>query len=90
MNAKVLASIEEGRRMMGLDLLVRTSSGNIATEKNCGVIELYRMVRLDSSWIKNVVSEILVVKLIASRTRQTQCARKLLDNSSTQPTEVAH
>lgn len=50
MKAKVLASIEEGRRMMGLDLLVRTPSGDIATERNCGVIDLYRMVRLGETW----------------------------------------
>ncbi len=44
MKAKVMTSIEEGRRMMGLDLLVRTETGEIATEKNCGVIDLYRTV----------------------------------------------
>lgn len=44
MKAKVMASIEEGRRLMGLDLLVRTNTGEIATERNCSIMELYRMV----------------------------------------------
>ena len=44
MKAKVMASIEEGRRLMGLDLLVRTNAGEIATERNCSIMELYRMV----------------------------------------------
>ncbi|ELR23221.1 SH3 domain containing protein [Acanthamoeba castellanii str. Neff] len=43
MKAKVMASIEEGRRLMGLDLLVRTNTGEIATERNCSIMELYRM-----------------------------------------------
>jgi hypothetical protein len=44
MKSKVMASIEEGRQLMGLDLFVRTAAGEVATEKNCSIIELYRKV----------------------------------------------
>jgi hypothetical protein len=41
---KVFAKIEEGRRLMGMDMIVRTSTGEVATERNTGVIALYHMV----------------------------------------------
>lgn len=43
---KIIQKIEEGRRMMGLDMIVRTASGEPATEKNTGIVTLLHMVRL--------------------------------------------
>ena len=41
---KVIIKIEEGRRIMGLDMIMRTAAGEPATEKNTGIITLYKMV----------------------------------------------
>jgi len=40
---KVVQKIEEGRRLMGLDMIVRTTGGEPATEKNTGIITLLHM-----------------------------------------------
>jgi dedicator of cytokinesis protein 3 len=40
---KAIAKIEEGRRHLGLDMIVRTASGEQATEKNTPLIQLYNM-----------------------------------------------
>lgn len=41
---KVIDKIQEGRLLMGLDMVVRTATGDVADETNTGVIPLYRMV----------------------------------------------
>eukprot|EP01132_Coremiostelium_polycephalum_P004848 gene4848-6043_t len=43
LKGKVISKIEEGRRLMGLDMIVRTPNGEQAHEKNTGIIQLYRM-----------------------------------------------
>jgi len=43
LKGKVISKIEEGRRLMGLDMIVRTPNGEPAHEKNTGIIQLYRM-----------------------------------------------
>ncbi|KYQ89326.1 SH3 domain-containing protein [Tieghemostelium lacteum] len=43
LKGKVISKIEEGRRLMGLDMIVRTPNGEPANEKNTGIIQLYRM-----------------------------------------------
>ncbi|EGC38812.1 hypothetical protein DICPUDRAFT_27977 [Dictyostelium purpureum] len=40
---KVINKIEQGRRLMGLDMIVRTPNSEPAHEKNTGIIQLYRM-----------------------------------------------
>ena len=40
---KAIAKIEEGRRHLGLDMIVRTTSGEQANEKNTPLIQLYNM-----------------------------------------------
>jgi hypothetical protein len=42
---RVMSNIEEGRRLLGLDMIVKTPSGEPATENNTAVLKLYRMVR---------------------------------------------
>jgi hypothetical protein len=42
---RVISNIEEGRRVMGLDLILRTASGEPATEANSGIISLYHKVQ---------------------------------------------
>lgn len=44
MKKKVIDKIQEGRLLMGLDMVVRTATGEIADETNTGIIPLYRMV----------------------------------------------
>lgn len=43
---RVMSNIEEGRRLLGLDMIVKTPSGEPATENNTAVLKLYRMVHL--------------------------------------------
>lgn len=43
---RVMSNIEEGRRLLGLDLIVKTASGDPATENNMPIMQLYRMVCL--------------------------------------------
>eukprot|EP01133_Synstelium_polycarpum_P010994 gene10994-12806_t len=43
LKGKVISKIEEGRRLMGLDMIVRTANGEPAHETNTGIIQLYRM-----------------------------------------------
>ncbi|GAM25576.1 hypothetical protein SAMD00019534_087510 [Acytostelium subglobosum LB1] len=53
---KVISKIEEGRRLMGLDMIVRTPTGEPAHEGNTGIIQLYRMHQeLDTSKSSNYV-----------------------------------
>lgn len=40
---RVMSNIEEGRRLLGLDMIVKTPSGEPATENNTAVLKLYRM-----------------------------------------------
>lgn len=44
METQIMKQIEEGRRLMGLDILVKTESGEVATEKNTQIIDLLNMV----------------------------------------------
>jgi hypothetical protein len=43
---RVMSNIEEGRRLLGLDMIVKTASGEPATENNTPVLKLYRMVHI--------------------------------------------
>lgn len=45
MKASALSKIEEGRRLLGLDMVVRTASGEAATESNTLLLKLYRLHR---------------------------------------------
>ncbi|EFA76538.1 SH3 domain-containing protein [Heterostelium album PN500] len=56
LKGKVISKIEEGRRLMGLDMIVRTPSGEPAHENNTGIIQLYRMHQeLDTSKTSNYI-----------------------------------
>ncbi len=44
LKVKVMDNIEEGRRLLGLDMVIKTSSGQPATEKNTTIVTLYRKV----------------------------------------------
>lgn len=42
----VLAKIDEGRRQLGQDLIVKTDEGDIANEGNTPTMQLYKKVRV--------------------------------------------
>lgn len=42
----VLAKIEEGRRQLGQDLIVKTDEGDIANEGNTPTMQLFKKARL--------------------------------------------
>ena len=47
LKAKVMGNIEEGRRVMGLDMIVRNPvDGKPATERDTPIVALYQMVSL--------------------------------------------
>jgi len=41
---RAISKIEEGRLQLGLDLIVKTSTGEPANEKNTPILTLYQMV----------------------------------------------
>eukprot|EP01113_Clastostelium_recurvatum_P028427 TRINITY_DN34395_c0_g1_i1.p3 TRINITY_DN34395_c0_g1~~TRINITY_DN34395_c0_g1_i1.p3 ORF type:complete len:118 (-),score=32.72 TRINITY_DN34395_c0_g1_i1:86-439(-) len=43
LKGKVLRKIEEGRVLMGLDMIVRTATGEPANVNNTSLLQLYRM-----------------------------------------------
>jgi hypothetical protein len=43
---ELLKMVEQGRKNMGLDILVRCSSGEPADDRNTPIISLYHMVRV--------------------------------------------
>jgi len=45
----VLFKIEEGRRLLGLDVVVRTPDGQAANETNTPIVQLYQLVRSKQS-----------------------------------------
>lgn len=45
MKTQALNKIEQGRRLLGLDMVVRTPSGEAATENNTPLIQLYQLHR---------------------------------------------
>lgn len=42
---RAISKIEEGRLQLGLDLIVKTSGGEPANEKNTPILTLYQMVK---------------------------------------------
>jgi len=51
----VLAKIEEGRRQLGQDLIVKTEQGDIANEGNTPTMQLYKKVR---TLLRNFISSL--------------------------------
>lgn len=43
--SSAVAKIEEGRRLLGMDMVVRTAAGEPANETNTPLVELYKMHR---------------------------------------------
>jgi hypothetical protein len=41
----VISKIEEGRRLLGEDMIVRLQTGDAANETNTSLMQLYQMVR---------------------------------------------
>eukprot|EP01088_Endostelium_zonatum_P019872 TRINITY_DN706_c7_g1_i1.p1 TRINITY_DN706_c7_g1~~TRINITY_DN706_c7_g1_i1.p1 ORF type:complete len:607 (+),score=94.56 TRINITY_DN706_c7_g1_i1:7-1827(+) len=45
MQAQIMKQIEEGRRLLGLDIIVKNDKGEIATEKNTPIVRLFEMYK---------------------------------------------
>ena len=43
---KIITKIEEGRIQLGLDMIVKTSTGEVASEKTTPIMTLYQMVNI--------------------------------------------
>ncbi|EGG21230.1 SH3 domain-containing protein [Cavenderia fasciculata] len=79
LKGKVISKIEEGRRLMGLDMIVRTANGEPAHESNTGIISLYRMHQeLDTS----KVSAYNNTRQLTSQTFASSSTKDLLNGAS--------